>query len=397
MKWVDRVVGPILCIALQPWRVLSRRFGRRGCAGSEVREILVIKFWGMGSIVLATPLLAAIRRNYPGARVTVLTFSSNVPIFRAFGIGNRFYDLTIRGPVRFLFQFVRMVWFLRRGRFDLVFDLEFFTRFTAILAFIAGGQRSVGYEATHFWKGNFYGRSAHFNLYRHIVDNFNELGRTAGIEVGKGGLDPMPIPSDVAGKVAALLREAGLDDRRFVVLNPNAGPLALERRWPAGRFVELARRIRDEGGLDVVLVGAPDEEEYVRGIHGEIGRERVHNLAGRLSVPELAALLARSAALVSSDSGPLHLATAMRVPTVSLFGPETPVLYGPRGEGHEILFRNLPCSPCMNVYNAKTVICPYEVRCIREIGAQEVHERLLRVLARETAVRSLVAVGSESP
>jgi ADP-heptose:LPS heptosyltransferase len=95
------------------------------------------------------------------------------------------------------------------------------------------------------------------------------------------------------------------------------------------------------------------------------------NCAGDLSLGELIALLQQSTLLLTNDSGVMHIASAAGTPVVGLFGPESPKMYGPSGPSRAI-YKSLSCSPCLNMYNAKLFVCPYQARCMREISVEEV-------------------------
>jgi heptosyltransferase-2 len=149
--------------------------------------------------------------------------------------------------------------------------------------------------------------------------------------------------------------------------------MALERRWPAEKAGELLAHLSARRDLAVVAIGAPAEREYVesvlRAAHVE---ERVVNAAGRIDVPQLVALLEHAAVVVTNDSGPLHLGCAAGASTVALFGPETPVLYGPlrsrAGQRHAVHYLKLACSPCMFVHDNKVLSCWFaQARCMTEI------------------------------
>ena len=115
-----------------------------------------------------------------------------------------------------------------------------------------------------------------------------------------------------------------------MVVNPNAGDMALERRWPPGHVAELLGRLAAEGDWNLVLTGSVEEREHVEDVRRRSGLgDRVISTAGRLDLAALVALLSEATVFVTNDSGPLHLASAVGTSTVALFGPETPVLYGP--------------------------------------------------------------------
>jgi ADP-heptose:LPS heptosyltransferase len=162
-----------------------------------------------------------------------------------------------------------------------------------------------------------------------------------------------------------------------VVLNANAGQLSLERRWPRESFAALARALVEEDLSPVVLIGSPSEREYVAPIAAwtqDLGSMRI-DLTGELSLDELAALLEGAQAVVSNDSGPMHIAASLRAPVVGLFGPETPVLYAPLGVRARFLWRPPVCSPCINVHENKVANCVRgRPECLTNLSVEEVLE-----------------------
>jgi hypothetical protein len=132
--WIDKWLGPVLCATLLAAKRLRRR--KRPIPPTEtVRKLLVLKLWGMGSIVLASPLLQELRARYPEARVVFVTLEENAAILRCVPAidGSITIDLS-HGIPRFLLQTLTVIWRVRRERYDLLLDLEFFTRFSALTA-----------------------------------------------------------------------------------------------------------------------------------------------------------------------------------------------------------------------------------------------------------------------
>ncbi len=358
LHWTDRYVGTLVLTLLQPfnWRYY---FGRRP-AIDDVRpeRILVVKFWGIGSIALAGQTVTALRARYPDARIDFLTLDGNRSFLGYLPAVDRAHTLDIRTSVFVvLWRIAKMLLTLRRERYDLVVDLEFFTRISALVSFASGAKVRVGFHAWEVWRGNFHNIRVPFNRYWHVTRNFYNLGRAAGVD------DESPPPFRLAigdaehDEAAAALTEAGVaDDERLVLINVNAGEMALERRWPAQHFASVARSLASEDGVRPVFIGAPSERDYVGAVASAAG-DRAIDLSGKLSIGGLLGLYARAAALVTNDTGPLQLALTQGLPTVSLFGPETPVLYGPTDTRHHVLYAGLACSPCMNVHSQKKVRC----------------------------------------
>lgn len=385
LQRVDRWLGPAACLVAQPLRWMRPLLRRRS---EETRRVLLLKFWGIGSLQLMTPAAAALRRRFPGAELVLLTLSGNAAAARGLGAFDRVLEFDVGGSwPGFLARVARLAASLRRERFDVVFDFEFFTRFSALVSLFTGARRTHGFSSTSVWRGGFHTHSVPFNRYWHVARNFRSLvGSENGAEVAPQEVRPHRISSDDHARVDALLRAGGLDPRgAFAVLNPNAGELNFERRWPRPSFARLAQRLLAEDGLPTVLIGSRTERDVCAEVcalaRDERGRAPL-DLSGELSTGELSALLSRCTAFVTNDSGPMHLAAALGAPTVGLFGPETPLLYGPLGERVSVLYRPPACSPCINVHDNKEASCIWGFpRCLVAIEVDEVL----------TAARDLIA------
>ncbi len=365
LQAADQVLGIALCALLQPVRWL--RALRRAPATAS-RDILLIKFWGIGSLQLLTPAVAALRRRHPDARLTLLTLEANAEFVRGLGAFDEVLALDVRtgrGPLgwmRIHARILALVAALRRRRFDRVYDFEFFTRFSALVSLATGARETSGFASPHVNRGGFHHRTVPFNRYWHVARNFRALaGGENGREVGPDELRPFTARDEERASLRRKLEALGLPrGSAYVVLNPNAGELSLERRWPATSFAELASTLANDDGVPVVLVGAPSEAEYVHSIAARVGdvtRGYVLDLAGQLTIGELCAALADAHTVVTNDSGPMHIAAALGTPTIGLFGPETPVMYGPLGERASALWRPPVCSPCINVHENKVLNC----------------------------------------
>jgi ADP-heptose:LPS heptosyltransferase len=234
-----------------------------------------------------------------------------------------------------------------------------------------------------------------FNVYKHVTANFLALLRGRPLEQvlpfdpeAPDVLPPLTLPEKAWARCHEVLAAdpAWEDGLPTVVVNPNAGDMALERRWPMDPVVQLVDALAERGDLNLVLSGSPGEREYVDGLVARLARpDRVVNLAGRVGLHEFIALLERARVLVTNDSGPLHLAAAAGTSTVALFGPETPVLYRPLRsrpeQHHDVHYLGLPCSPCMFVHNNKVIDCWFaNARCMSGIQPRDVYGDVARAL-----------------
>lgn len=381
-------MGLVLCALLAPIEWLLQFSGSRRAMppqpAGKPRRILVIKFWGMGSIIMASYLIKSLRDAQPDSQITLLTLESNREIAMITGGADCVETLDIsRGVLSVLPNIFRMLWHTWKADYDIVLDLEYLTRFTAVVTFASRAQQRVGFYARGFWRGNFHNRRLPFNPYWHVRDNFLNQAAIVGLR----GKVPVCIeldPGEEGRKEAKKLLEVLAVSRRYIIVNPNAGETSLERRWPADRFAELVDKIYLEYGMSSLLIGAKKEWDTAESVVRKTKSGKAINIAGRTSVRGLTAILGDAEAVVSNDSGPLHLASHAGAKVVGLFGPETPVLWGPIGKDAfhvKIFFRNLDCSPCINIHNMKTVKCLRDgAECLTEITADEVLNALRELI-----------------
>jgi heptosyltransferase-2 len=172
------------------------------------------------------------------------------------------------------------------------------------------------------------------------------------------------VPDEERAAARAALAAEGLEaGRRLAVFNPGAsyGPA---KRWPAERFAALADRLAAEKGVRVVLTGAANEAGIVAEVAAAM-KTRPLNLAGRTTLRRLLAVIAEAALFVSNDTGPMHMANALRVPVVAVFGPTEPRATAPFHPPAWVLKKDAPCGPCL--YRK----CPFDHRCMTAIGPDE--------------------------
>jgi lipopolysaccharide heptosyltransferase II len=377
MRLLDRHLGSLLCGCFS----LVNRLQRRGQGQPEeplrLQKILVMKYFGMGSLILASPMVRALRQRYPHARVDLLTIEQNRVVSEILPIFDQIYTVDTRSLLsvpRSVFRALRRV---RREKYDVVIDAEFFSRLSSLVSYFVRARYSAGFHLAEIWRGNFLTHPVHFNYYRHAIVTFMALAKSLGVESADYRLEPLVVSNEIEKTVRGKLQKMGvLPRQRLVCVNVNTGPLSPERRWPEGNFAKLIKLVLSEfPEVVILLIGAPSDLPLVTKMDALVGSEdqgRVLNVAGKFSLPELCALLQMSKLLITNDSGPLHLAEALATPTVSFFGPETPQLYGPTGDNQVVFYKGIYCSPCLNVHNQKKAPCKGNNVCMKLISPDEV-------------------------
>jgi lipopolysaccharide heptosyltransferase II len=369
-KWIDEYVGRwliMLLARLQP--VLWRQR-----VPAECKRILFVKFWGIGSIILTEPALRYLRQKFPAAQLDFLTLAQNRELFALIPHVDRVYALDFRHIGNFLLSAIRLVAQLRRQKYELIFDAEFFANFSALFSRLLKPRRLIGFSRPHSIKNRLLDVAAPFDDGQHAATNFFRL-----VKIGAGDESPERETSIVPRLALpfSLSKKLRFPRRPAVIMNINASALALERRWPPQRFAHLARWLLRRYEIDLILIGACVERKYTQAVAQTIDSPgRVHDLAGTLNLIELAQLISAAALFISNDSGPLHLAAALQKPVVGFYGPETPKRFGPLCDTRLIFYLGLPCSPCMSVDNAKTVNCTNNRRCMLDLKTALVIPRL---------------------
>lgn len=369
LRAVDNQIGGLICFILS----LFYRMKHDVTIG-EKPKIVIMKFWGMGSILLSSPAVRNIKEYYQPSELIILTLDQNRELCGSLGLFTEILSCKLRPFPLFVWQLIKNIIYLRSKNIDILFDFEFFTRFSAILTALSGAKKNIGFYAREVSRGNFYHHYAPFNGYWHIKDIYLNLVKKVIPNVKEY---PMLVPQSDD----KILDAIGLKGKKYVAINPNSEPIAIQRRWPKEYFVELINYIAGQK-IPVILLGSRHEASYIAEIiSSTVSPDIVINLGGKTNIKELTAVLRDAALFITNDSGPLHLASALNTPTISFFGPETPIIYGPTNSNNTIFFKNMDCSPCINVHRAKEMHCVRgKADCLLQINPKEVISAIERIL-----------------
>jgi ADP-heptose:LPS heptosyltransferase len=172
----------------------------------------------------------------------------------------------------------------------------------------------------------------------------------------------------------------------LVLLNPNSGDLLPLRRWPGERYVELARQLLAKyPEVFVGFTGAPDEAVASGELVRRVASNRCISLAGKTTLRQLLVLYTLAEVLVTNDSGPAHFATLTPIRVVTLFGPETPVLFAARTPRNTVLWAGIACSPCVSAYNNRRSPCRNNL-CMQAVGVDQVFAAVCRAYEQRARV-----------
>jgi lipopolysaccharide heptosyltransferase I len=306
---------------------------------SPPTRILLIKPSAIGDIVHTLPVLALLRKRFPGAHIAWLISTTCAGLIeghpmvdeviyfhrRRFGNGWR-NPASAMGLIQFMTD-------LRKRKFDLAIDLQGLFR-SGWFAWKTRAPVRVGFAQARELSPIFYTHRVPVGSpEQHAVDRYLKVAQALGCDTGGVVEFPFHVTPDDRAHVASLLGEVD----RYAVLIP--GTNWATKRWPVDRFAAMVKPLRDRWELTTIVAGSPQERELGARIPGI-------NLAGQTSLRQLIALLERAELVIANDSGPMHIASALRRPLVTLFGPTNPIRTGPYRRQDSVLRLDLPCSPC---------------------------------------------------
>lgn len=389
---LDFWLGIPVC-ALVSFFVCCRAFIRREKKETRsVKRVLFIKLSELGAIILSYPLIKAIKTDFPSAELFFVTFHKNKGVFKLLdGIIPERNVLYIRDDSLILFvaDTVKVLYTVRKARIDASFDLEFFSRFSAILSCFSGAWLRAGFYAYAFeglYRGNFLTHKVQYNPFLHAAKNYLAFRQAAGesrkdtpelkekIEDEEIIFPTYSPDKKVREKIAVKLSEAGgrvHRGERIFLINPGEGVLPL-REWLLDHFIELCRLILEDKDARIVVIGTQGALPKTRVLLAALADNRCVSLVGKTGLDELLELCTCAEALISNDCGLAHLAMLTPVKKFIFFGPESPRVFGPYGDNIRIFYSGKPCSPCLSVFNHRRSLCGDNV-CLKSILPRHVY------------------------
>ncbi len=396
MRLMDKWLGVIVCFLLTVVRKLSDIFRSRSTG--PVKSILFVKLAEQGATVLAYPAIKKAVENLGRENVYFLVFEDNrfildtldlIPDENVIIISTSDIFSVIRSALKAIIH-------LRREKIDSAVDFEFFARSSACLCYLTGAKRRVGFHSfagEASYRGDLMTHRLSFNSHLHATQIFMmmvEAVDISGDDLPAFDIKPAPVKFDLPRfapaeeeiqKVKSIISQETkvADFKSLILLNANCSDLLPLRRWPSERYVELAGRLIEKyPDVYIVFTGGPGEETHAQRLVESVGSERCVSLAGRTTLRQLLVLYLLADVLVTNDSGPAQFAALTPIDVITLFGPETPAVFGAETGRNHIIWEGIVCSPCVNAYNNRLSACRNNI-CMQRITVDRVFELLCQV------------------
>ena len=330
------------------------------------KRILVVRTDRIGDVLLSTPVIKALRENYPNAYMAMVVS----PYAKDIVDGNPYLDEVIiydkEGSHKSWPRSIKFSRNLKKKRFDLAIILHPTNR-VHLVTFFAGIRRRIGYDR----KLGFLltDRIEHTKQLgeKHELEYALDLVRYLGIEPKDKNLF-MPIKPESEKRVEELFQQGGINKTdKLLAIHPGAS--CPSKIWPNERFADAAARLIERYGFKVLVIAGPKDLALAQSVIKHMHKPAV-NLAGKTSVSQLASVLKRCNLFISNDSGPVHIAAALGTPVISIFGRNqkglSPTRWGPTGKKDKILHKEVGCIECL-AHN-----CTKKFACIKAITVDDV-------------------------
>ncbi|MEK6614830.1 MAG: glycosyltransferase family 9 protein [Bacteroidota bacterium] len=359
------------------------------------KKIIFLKFIEQGATILAYSAIKRATELVGKENVYFCVFENNRPIVDILDMIPQANILPLSDKSFFSFIIDSFSAFrkIRRNKIDTVIDMEFFSRASAIFSYMTGAKIRIGlhrFTSEYPYRGNLMTHRIQYNPYLHtsafyfslveaVLQNPAEIPMMKVSKSNFTSLLPAFVPSTEEKKsMLQKLQNVFLapfrdGDSSLIILNPNASDLLPLRKWESENFIELGKKILSENeNARIIITGAQSEQKDAEDVCAQIGSSKAVSFAGKTSLRELLTLYSLSDILVTNDSGPGHFSSLTNIRTIILFGPETPKLFGPVSPNAYIIWKELTCSPCVNVFNHRFSPCNNNV-CMQSISVDEVY------------------------
>lgn len=356
-----------------------------------MKKFLIINPFGIGDVLFTTPVIKAIKESNPEIFIGYWSNERVEPILKNNPGIDKIFVLS-RGDIKKIYRksrfegiskLLKLLYNIKKERFDISLDFSLDHRYS-LISKLLGIKKRIGYNFKK--RGKFLTDKIDINGYedKHVVEYYLDLLKFLNISPQDKRM-VLSIPEQNTQMANDLFKNLGIDNKDLAVgIAPGAGASwgkdALFKHWPAIKFAELADRIINDLGAKILILGNESERFIADTIVHTMDNKPI-DLVGKTNLEELTAVINNLHILITNDGGPLHIAVALNIKTVSFFGPVDPKVYGPYPvdeRRHIVLRRIQECSPCYR--NFRLSNCQRDRECLEKIDVVQTKEAVVSLL-----------------
>jgi len=345
-------------------------------------KILIINLGGVGDFILSIPALKALKNAHKDSCLAVLTTEVVAEAAKDLNIFNEVYCFALEFggiiPQTKIIDDIKIIWKLHNEHFDMAINMRTLVSKKSankikLLLKAINPRVSVGRDTE--------GRGGFFDVKvpephigeKHESEYDIDTVKALGIEVSEKKIE-LNIGSETKQKIDEFLKQNQIsEDDTIIGIHPGGMP---SRRWPIHNFIKLIETVSSEAGCVFVLTGGRNEKELIAKIVDQTDA-RVVSAAGALSFKELIALTNRCSVFISNDTGPMHIAAALKIPLIAIFGPGDITRFNPKhiSENSVVFYNRVECAPC------EKPVCD-DLKCLKSIMPEKVADSVFELLSK---------------
>lgn len=359
LKLADRSLGPIILFIAGIF--VSKNNNKKSESGVKPR-IAVLKTGAFGDVILVGSAIKSIKNKWPNSQITFICTGSNVQAVKGIKGVDKTIVFELKKPMNSLLYLYKM------GVFDYLFDFAPWARLNAVLSITIKAKRRYGFKTKGMYRHFVYSQTTEHSSNVHEIDNYRKLLEPAGI---MGPLESPDFHIDYS-RLSSIYEIAG----KAIVFHPfPGGAKKTLKSWPEERWVELGKRIINDG-YRVIISGGSDDAQAAEKIASAIGERTATSLAGKVDLNQMAEVIKKADALITVDTGIMHLGAAVGATVICLHGPTSPERWGGIGKRVLAITSTYACSPCISLGFESKCKDPL---CMKGISVDKVYDYYLRL------------------
>lgn len=374
--FIDRVFGTVCAFILNyAMRLFNLIFNHDRKIPKNPKAIILAKIVGLGSILHSDVLCRTLKTAFPEALLIYVTSKGCKEFVANMHYVDEIFTIDDRTLLNLITSTIFVIYKMWQVKPDLYFDLELYSSWSSIVATFSLAKNRYGFfrKSTSF-KFGLYTHLVFFNTNKYLSDIYLSFTNCIGISGNNSLRGLLNIARRGYGDCERLLEGLDIKGQEYVVVNTATSELLTERRWPRKKwqlFLDTASQIWPN--LIFLVSGTESEKDYANLIYDSLSNNvqtNVKNIVGQISLSGYLALIEGCKAMVTCDSGPMHMAVSLGKPTLSIWGPGSPQHYANVTLNHKIIYEPIYCSPCL--YHTDFPPCSGDNQCMKRIAVKKV-------------------------